>query len=115
MYDYLQLLHDATGGSVSLFDEPLIRNMGEYIARSYVGNGWVVNFADASARGGGDARLIYRYGKAVDSPLMQQYAAYLSGNGPGEISGGRDLFRTLQNLLYEKELVYTGQVYTTDL
>ena len=22
--------------------------MGEYIARSYVGNGWVVNFADAS-------------------------------------------------------------------
>lgn len=51
MYDYLQLLHDATKGKLSIFDEPIVKNMGEYIARSYVGNGWVVNFADASAKG----------------------------------------------------------------
>ena len=63
MYDYLQMLSDGTGGKVSVFDQPIIKNMGEYIARSYVGNGWVVNFADASAKGGGDADLIFRYGK----------------------------------------------------
>lgn len=45
----------------------MIRRMGEYISRTYVGNGWVVNFADASAKGGGDAPLIYRYGRAVGS------------------------------------------------
>lgn len=67
MYDYLQLLYDGTEGKVSLFDQPIIKNMGEYIARSYVGNGWVVNFADASAKGGGDAPIIFRYGKAVGS------------------------------------------------
>lgn len=33
----------------------MIKNMGEYISRSYVGKGWVVNFADASAKGSGDA------------------------------------------------------------
>ncbi len=38
----------------------------EYMSRSYVGNGWVVNFADASAQGGGDPLLIYRFGKAVN-------------------------------------------------
>ena len=31
-----------------------VRRVGEYMSRSYVGNGWVVNFADASAQGGGE-------------------------------------------------------------
>lgn len=35
----------------------MIKNMGEYISRSYIGNGWVVNFADASARGEGTHTL----------------------------------------------------------
>ena len=52
--------------------------MGEYISRTYVGDGWVVNFADASAKGGGDAGLIFRYGKAIGSDEMQKYAALLS-------------------------------------
>ena len=45
LYDYLQILSDGTGGKISLFNEPMIRRMGEYMSRSYVGNGWVVNFA----------------------------------------------------------------------
>lgn len=105
MYDYLQLLYDGTGGKISLFDQPIIKNMGEYIARSYVGNGWVVNFADASAKGGGDAPIIYRYGKAVGSDVMMQYAAYLSSlSAKKNLSSGRDIFRTLQSLLYAKEM-----------
>ena len=41
MYDYLQMLSDGTGGKVSVFDQPIIKNMGEYIARSYGGTaGW---------------------------------------------------------------------------
>ena len=105
MYDYLQLLYDGTGGKISLFDQPIIKNMGEYIARSYVGNGWVVNFADASAKGGGDAPIIYRYGKAVGSDVMMQYAAYLSNlSAKKNLSSGRDIFRTLQSLLYAKEM-----------
>jgi hypothetical protein len=108
MYDYLQLLYDATGGRVSVFNEPVIRNMGEYISRSYVGNGWVVNFADASARGGGDAPLIYRYGKAVGSNEMMGYAAYLAefdeNKKNAAPSSGRDVFRTLQTCLFRNEM-----------
>ena len=40
LYDYLQILSDGTGGKLSLFNEPMIRRMGEYMSRSYVGNGW---------------------------------------------------------------------------
>jgi hypothetical protein len=108
MYDYLQLLSQATGGKISVFDQPVIRNMGEYIARSYVGQGWVVNFADASAKGGGEPGLIFRYGRAVGSSEMQQFAAYLEKqNKEAEYSAGRDLYRTLENLGSRPELAET--------
>ena len=107
MYDYLQILSDGTNGKVSLFKNPMIRRMGEYISRSYVGDGWVVNFADASAKGGGDAPLIYRYGRAVGSEEMMQFAAYLLKGKRPTIPLGNDAFRTLQCVLLNKELEQT--------
>lgn len=106
LYDYLQLLYYSTGGKVSIFDQPIIKNMGEYIAKSYVGNGWVVNFADASAKGGGEPGMIFRYGKAVGSQEMQRFAAYLfeRDGKVNRFNAGRDLFRTFENLKYQNEL-----------
>ncbi len=102
-YDYLDVLGRITGGKIDFFDHPMIRSLGEYIARSYVGNGWVVNFADASARGGGSPFLIYRYGKDVDSPILKGYAASLY-KPEGNISSGADFYRTLAALAIDKEL-----------
>ncbi|GBU07353.1 heparinase [Bacteroidales bacterium] len=105
MFDYLQLLHSSSNGKVSIFDEPLIKKMGEYISKSYIGDGWVVNFADASAKGGGSAGLIYRYGKAVGSSEMQTFAAYLRQQGyPQPYSEGRDLYRSMENLYCQDAL-----------
>lgn len=112
MYDYLQILFDGTGGKVSLFEEPMVRRMGEYISRTYVGNGWVVNFADASAKGGGDAPLIYRYGHAVGSDEMMQFAAYLLNGKHPSISVGNDTFRSLQSILWNGELEKTVAAHT---
>lgn len=114
--DYLVLLNRITGGKVSIFDNPQIKAMGEYIERSYVGNGWVVNFADASAKGGGDPYLIYRYGKAVKSDILKQFAS-MQSKGTRLSFKGRDLFRILEAFLVEDELcayqeAYTGVSYT---
>lgn len=100
LYDYLEMLRYGTGGQVSIFDKPIIKNLGEYIAKSYIGNGWVVNFADASAKGGGPAGVIYRYGKAVSSDIMTGFSSYLVQRAGGKLNvdGGRDLFRTFENL-----------------
>src|SRR5690606_34464327 len=99
LYDYLQLLAYATGGTVTIFDQPMIRDMGEYIAQSYIGgDNWVVNFADASAKGGGDPYLIYRYGKAVNSPEMRTFAKYLADKRKVGFSPHRDVFRGLEDL-----------------
>lgn len=114
--DYLVLLNRIAGGKISIFDNPQIKAMGEYIARSYVGNGWVVNFADASAKGGGDPYLIYRYGKAVKSDILKQFAS-MQNKGSKISFRGRDLFRILEAFLVEDELcayqeAYTGVSYT---
>ena len=83
----------------------MIRRMGEYMSRSYVGNGWVVNFADASAQGGGDPLLIYRFGKAVSSDEMMHFAAYLLNGRKPYVTMGNDAFRSLQSLLCCNDLV----------
>lgn len=108
-YDYLQVLSWATGGRISLFDNQMIRDMGCYIARSYIGDGWVVNFADATARGAGQAPLIYRYGKAVGSDEMMRFAAALvAEKRSGPLGFGRDMMRTLENIRFCNELLATA-------
>ena len=111
MYDYLQALYDATDGRISIFSDPMIKNMGEYISRSYVGNGWVVNFADASAKGSFDYRLIYRYGSMVKSTEMEQFASYLKKEYPKNVSLTRDMYRTLADLSSEKEIDKSNPIH----
>lgn len=101
LFDYLDMLSEITGGRVTLFANPMIKNIGEYISRSYVGNGWVVNFADASAQGDGNAPLIYRFGKAVNSPEMTSFAAMMNKN---VVSSSRDIYRILKTLAIRDEL-----------
>lgn len=103
--DYLQLLEAGTAGRISVFDEPLIRRMGEYISRTYIGGGWVVNFADASPRYGGEPHLIYRYGKAVGSPELTEFAAYLGSVNGAVIPLDRgDTYRALQAIAVDREI-----------
>lgn len=108
--DYLVVLQAATGGKINLFSEPQIRRMGEYISRSYVGDGWVVNFADASARGGGDSHLIYRYGVATGSDELKHFAALLLDGRPLSF-GGRDVFRLLEAMRIDADLRATAPVH----
>lgn len=109
MFDYLDLLHKATQGKVDLFDEEIILNLGEYISKSYIGDGWVVNFADATARSSGKYDVIFRYGQAVNSKEMMSFAAYLyeQKKSGKKISWGRDLYRGLEILRVKDELKAT--------
>lgn len=116
LYDYLQLVHYMTAGGVTLFNHPMIKDMGEYISRSYVGNNWVVNFADASAKFSAPESLIYRYGKAVKSQEMMGFASYLAQQKSSTIDYGIDFFRVLESLTCNQELKgYTASHITPDV
>jgi len=112
LFDYLDLLSTITAGKVSLLGHPMIKNIGEYISRSYIGDGWVVNFADASAKGGGDAPLIYRFGKAVGSNEIIHFAALMNDR---KLPRNRDFYRTMQTLLIREELEATTPNHITPL
>lgn len=113
MFDYLQLLQSLTGEKISIFSKPEIKSIGEYIYRASAGKGWVVNFSDASAKGGGNANLIYSFGKAVGSEDMMQFAAYLRKlNSDNNILESKDIFRTLRNASSQVGLKNTSPVFT---
>ena len=110
LYDYLQIMDYAYEGEVPLLKEQLIKDMGEYISRSFVQDGWVVNFADATARLSYSPSLIYNYGKAVSSAEMQDFAIYnLARKSEGKYAlpkpvFGNDIFRSLESLKYINEM-----------
>lgn len=104
LYDYLQIMHYATAGKVPFFEDTLIKDMGEYISRSSVSEGWVVNFADAGAKMSFIPSLIYNYGKALSSAEMQDFAIYnLARKTEGRFAApkpmvGNDIFRALESM-----------------
>ncbi len=76
IYHYLQLLKEATGNRINIFDEPLVRNISAFIYKTYIGKNYFVNFADAHPKVSPNAGLIYDFGKAVDDNTMQSFGAW---------------------------------------
>lgn len=113
LLDCLDLLQDATGGLINVYDEPLIREMGNFMWYSHIHGPWYVNFADAHARYKPKAGILYRYGKAVGSDNLMAFAAglemppYLSGSRPEYV-----FLRQLPNLFVREELEAYAQPFT---
>ena len=76
LYDVLELLYSASNGKISLFDQPLIAEIGRYIARAYISEPYFINFADASAVLQAEPSLIYRYGEAVGDEMLMGFGAF---------------------------------------
>lgn len=103
LYDYLKILSYATAGRTGmLLRHPLVRSMGEYISRSYIGNGRVVNFADAGAMMTPDNSLVYRFGQDCGSREMTDFALYLLYDGESfshpSVTPGNDIWRSLESV-----------------
>lgn len=110
LYDYLEILFQSSDRKFSIMDNPQVRAMGEYIVNSYIDNGWVMNFADASARLKLEPTLIYRYGKATGSRMMQDFAYSLCADRQrGKFTvpkpvASNDSFRSLESLFSCREM-----------
>ncbi len=75
LLDCLDLLGTATGGLIDVYDQPLIREMGNFMWYSSIHKPWYVNFADAHARYTPYPVKLFRYGKAVGSENLMAFAA----------------------------------------
>ena len=81
LYESLEVLKNATGERFDVFDNPLVQNIGRYFYRVNIHAPYFINFADADATTIGDASTVYRYGKAINDPMMQQFGAYIGKLG----------------------------------
>ena len=78
LYQNLDLLKRATNGKFDVYDNSLVKNMGNYIYKAYISYPYFVNFADADATTGSRPQIIYSYGKDIGDPIMQKFGAFLA-------------------------------------
>ena len=76
LFDCLELLRQASGGSLNAYDQPLIHQIGLYICRAHIAGEWYTNFSDAPARVNADGDLIYRFGRRLGDDNMTLHGAY---------------------------------------
>jgi hypothetical protein len=76
LFDCLELLHAATGGGINLYAEPLVRETARYVMRAHIAGDWLLNFADAQARGAAESLLIWRFGRRIGDEALAAYGAW---------------------------------------
>jgi len=74
-FDALQILYDMTDGYINLFQDPLVKNMGEYVVKLIVHGDRVLNYGDCPAKLEPDYLLLYRWGIMSESKYMESFGA----------------------------------------
>ena len=75
LFDSLELLEYMSCGKINVYSEPLIRAMGEYIARMNINDVYFVNFADSRSRASQDGNMLERYGEKCNSEILKSYSS----------------------------------------
>jgi hypothetical protein len=105
LYQNLDLLKRATDGKFDVFDNQLIKNMGNYIYKAYINYPYFINFADADATTGSRPQIIYSYGKDINDPVMQKFGAFLAEKqGWGAEPPGGKIDEQIMQLLFLDEI-----------
>lgn len=82
LLDYLELLSNASGGRINVFDRTIVRNMGQYIYKMYISHPYYVNYGDAGAKIKSDPALLFRYGRSIGDSTLLGFAAFEATKQP---------------------------------
>ncbi len=105
LYQCLDLLNRATNGNFDVYDNQLIKNMGNYIYKAYIEYPYFINFADADATTGGRPQIIYSYGKDIDDVTMQSFGAFLAKKQDwGQKAPGGKIDEQIMQLMHLEEI-----------
>ena len=73
LFDCLELIEDLSGGSVSVYDSELIRNIGDYIYKVNITGNRYVNFADCAPKTNPTTGMLIRFGEKTGSPFLTAF------------------------------------------
>lgn len=114
VYEYTQLMKEATAGKIDLLDDFQIRRIVEWKSKNYITDGWVVAFADGEAHGNGDRHILYRIGKNIGSKEMLDFGVSFAAKPDkksfaNKIAISGEVYRTLESLRYFNEFTAAQQ------
>ena len=100
LFDCLELIHSVTDGKVDVYDDPKVRNIGQYVYRAQIAGDYFLNFADAGAIVSHSPSLIHRYGKRIQDPDMMALGAWFADSSDKPMSHLRDTIARLLPALF---------------
>jgi len=115
IYDALDLIKDATNGKVSIYDHPFIKKTGSYIYKMHIAGNYFVNNADADPKFTPDGLMLYRFGKAVNDPVMIQFGTWAFQHSGIRSGGSSHRTRTLFNYMALNEIINFPRVSYPDI
>lgn len=81
----LYALYKYSNGAIDLFKDEKVSNMLGFFESMYIGNGYVVNFADCAAKYGGDYGILYKFARITLSERAERLGKILlDENGRNE-------------------------------
>lgn len=108
LFEALELLQSASAGKINAFADPVIANMGRFTYRARIADTWVVDVGDSDPHVTPDRALAYRYGVAINDPLLRAFGASGATDKDAALNDrsiGRALFTIFgwQALMAERE------------
>ena len=101
LFDCLEIIEDMSGGKITLWDEPLVRNIGEYIYKVNINGKRFVNFADCAPTASPPPSMLLRYGRKCGSPHLEAFAVKLAAEGDFNVTYWQ-MYRGLKSLYSTK-------------
>jgi hypothetical protein len=105
LFNCLDLLNSASNGTVNIFQDEMIKNIGSYIYKLHIDSLYFFNYADAPPAAIIDEMsddIVYRYGKKTGDRNLVSLGAYLAGirmaKGPSVAGNMVQSLAALQNL-----------------
>ncbi len=94
VFDALNLFSDATAGRLTIYGQPVIRNMGAYIYNTHIAGKYYINVADAHPELVPDPLMLFRFGKDISDTVMMAFGSWILDTYPAPGSSYEQFFRT---------------------
>lgn len=102
LFDCCESLFDISNGYINIYDDDLLRKMGEYEVKVCINGNRFLNFADSPSRVNPDPMLLARWGEVCNSEMMRTYGySRLNGNLPATSVNHSHPYRFFKNMVEE--------------
>lgn len=109
--DVLDLLSSASNGSINIYDQEIIRNMGAYIYRTHISGNYYVDVADSHPEVYPEAVMVWRYGQSANDAILGNFGAWLYRNGANNINPTFHRSRAIYDLSNLKAIAADQRVF----